>query len=146
MPCDQHSLIADVALLAEGKVLLVRYKDANKYDHQKGWFLPDDALQHLEHPDEGTRRILKEQLNFDASKPALHYIESFKGNDKNWHLVFHYKGELPKIPALLPSADVEKSEWFDLKNLPPPAEVAHHGWALGTIKTVTQEVKNVQAG
>jgi len=42
MPCDQHSLIADVALLAEGEVLLVRYKDVNKYDHQKGWFLPTE--------------------------------------------------------------------------------------------------------
>ncbi len=44
MPCDQHSLIADVALLSEGKVLLVRYKDANKYDHHKGWFLPMDGV------------------------------------------------------------------------------------------------------
>ncbi|MGH8003329.1 MAG: NUDIX domain-containing protein, partial [Limisphaerales bacterium] len=126
MPCDLHSLIADVALLAEGKVLLVRYKDANKYDHQKGWFLPDDALLHLEHPDAGALRILKEQLAFDAASPSLHYIESFKGNDESWHLVFHYKFELPEPPKLSPSADIEKAEWFDLKNLPPPPEVAHH--------------------
>lgn len=139
MPCDQHSLIADVALLAEGKALLVRYKDANKYDHQKGWFLPDDALNHLEHPDEGARRILKEQLNFDGPQPTLHYIESFKGNDESWHLVFHYKATLPKILTLLPSADVEKAEWFDLKNLPPRAEVAHHGWALGILKHILEK-------
>ena len=136
MPCDQHSLIADVTLLAEGKVLLVRYKDANKYDHEKGWFLPDDALIHLEHPEAGAKRILKEQLNFNEVQPTLQYIESFKGNDGSWHLVFHYKGELPKIPTLLPSADVEKAEWFDLKNLPHPAEVAHHGWALGTLQHI----------
>ena len=139
MPCDQHSLIADITLLAEGKVLLVRYKDANKYDQQKGWFLPDDALNHLEHPDQGAKRILKEQLNFDAVPSTLHHIESFKGNDKSWHLVFHYKAELAKVPSLLPSADLEKAEWFDLKNLPPPAEVAHHGWALGILLLILEK-------
>lgn len=137
MPCDQHSLIADIALLAEGKVLLVRYKDVNKYDHQKGWFLPDDALLHLEHPDQCAQRILKEQLAFDAASPSLHYIESFMGNDESWHLVFHYKSELPKIPTLLPAADIEKAEWFDLKNLPSPSEIAHHGWALGILRRIT---------
>jgi len=136
MPCDQHSLIADVALLAEGKVLLVRYKDVTKYDHQKGWFLPDDTLLHLEHPDAGELRILKEQLAFDAAQPSLHYIESFKGKDGSWHLVFHYKLERPGSPKPSPPADVEKAEWFDLKNLPPPAEAAHHGWALSTLRRI----------
>jgi ADP-ribose pyrophosphatase YjhB (NUDIX family) len=136
MPCDQHSLIADVALLAAGKGLLVRYKDVNKYDHQRGWFLPDDALLHLEHPDSGALRILKEQLAFDAAQPSLSYIESFEGNDESWHLVFHYKLELPEPPKLSPSADVEKAEWFDLKHLPPPSEIAHHGWALGILRRI----------
>ena len=36
MPYNQYSLIADAALLAGGKVLSVRYKDANTYDHQSG--------------------------------------------------------------------------------------------------------------
>lgn len=138
MPCEQHSLIADVALLAEGKVLLVCYKDINKYDHQRGWFLPDDALNHLEHPEEGAKRILKEQVRLPIARPALHHIESFKGNDGSWHLAFHYKLELPKIPKLAPSADIEKAEWFDLRNLPPRSEVAHHGWALGAIRKITE--------
>jgi ADP-ribose pyrophosphatase YjhB (NUDIX family) len=140
MPCDQHSLIADVAFLAAGKVLLVRYKDINKYDHQKGWFLPDDGLLHLEHPDQGAQRILKEQLAFDAAQPSLAYIESFKGNNESWHLVFHYKLELPEPPKLSPSGDIEKAEWFGLKNLPPPPEVAHHGWALGILRRINAPV------
>lgn len=136
MPCDQHSLIADVALLAAGKVLLIRYKDANKHDHQKGRFLPDETLHHFEHPDAGAKRILYEQLNFSGARPALHHIESFKGNDGSWHLVFHYKLELGKPFKLSPLADIEKAEWFDLNRLPPPSEIAHHGWALGVLRRI----------
>lgn len=146
MTCDLHTLIADVALLADGKVLLVRYKDTNKYDHQKGWFLPDDALAHLEHPGKAAARILKEQLNFSEAAPLLHHIESFKGNNGSWHLAFHYQAELDEIPVLKMSNDLEAAEWFPLDTLPGKSEVAHHGWALGIIKTITREVKNVQAG
>jgi len=125
---------------------LVRYKNANKYDHQAGWFLPDDTMAHLEHPDQAAKRILKEQLNLSVSKLSLNHIESFKGNDGSWHLVFHYEAELDKIPVLNPSKDLEIAEWFALDILPPQNEVAHHGWALGIIKAITQEVKNVQTG
>lgn len=44
--CD-HSLIADVAVMSAGKVLLVKYKDVEKYDGESG-FLPDDVLRHFE--------------------------------------------------------------------------------------------------
>ena len=40
MQCQVHKLIADVCLLNDSKVLLVKYSDTNKYDHQSGWFLP----------------------------------------------------------------------------------------------------------
>src|SRR5205085_221376 len=54
-------LVADVAVVAEGEVLLVRYANTAKYDGQTGWFLPDDFLAHLEHPDDAARRIVREQ-------------------------------------------------------------------------------------
>ncbi len=146
MDCKLHKLVVDVALLAEEKILLVKYRETNKYDHQAGWFLPDDAMAHLEHPDQAAKRILKEQLNLSVSNLSLNHIESFKGNDGSWHLVFHYMAKLDKIPMLTPSNDLEAAEWFALDKLPPRNEVAHHGWALGIIKTITQEVKNVQTG
>jgi len=46
--CGLHTLVADVALMTGRKVLLARYNDVNKYDHQEGWFIPDDALNHFE--------------------------------------------------------------------------------------------------
>jgi hypothetical protein len=69
MECTVHKLIADVAVFAEGRVLLVKYRDTGRYDGQEGWFLPDDFLEHLEHPDDASRRILDEQIGVAASVP-----------------------------------------------------------------------------
>src|SRR5207245_5394332 len=78
--CRTHTLVADVALFAEDQVLLVRYRDMAKYDNESGWFLPDDELNYLEHPERAGTRILKEQLGLPGLKPRLDHIESFKGN------------------------------------------------------------------
>lgn len=59
--CGVHRLVADVCVLAGERVLLVRYKDVRRYDNQRGWFLPDDYLAHLEHPEDAAMRILQEQ-------------------------------------------------------------------------------------
>ena len=136
MTCDEHGLIADVALFAGGKVLLVKYADSNRYDHQKGWFLPDAGIGSFEHPERAARRILEEQLGVAIPNVRLGNIESFKGNDGTWHLPFHYYAELDSVPKLKPSPDVEAAEWFDLERLPPKADVAHHGWALTTIAQI----------
>jgi ADP-ribose pyrophosphatase YjhB (NUDIX family) len=133
-PCGMHTLVADVALMTAGKVLLTKYRDVNKYDHQHGWFLPDDALNHFEHPETAAKRILKEQLNVTVPKLSLGFIESFKGNRGTWHLAFHYKAELQEPPSLEPSEDVESAEWFPLSNLPDRNDVAHHGWALSVLR------------
>jgi ADP-ribose pyrophosphatase YjhB (NUDIX family) len=82
--------LADVAVLAQGQVLLVRYRDARKYDGQSGWFLPDDYLEHAEHPDAAATRILEEQVGMSDQEVVLNHIESFDGDGSPWHLVFHY--------------------------------------------------------
>ncbi|MFQ5933909.1 MAG: NUDIX hydrolase, partial [Dehalococcoidia bacterium] len=128
--CGVHKLVADAAVFADGKVLLVKYTDINKYDHQRGWFLPDDLMNNLEHPERAAKRILKEQVGLSLSEINLSHIESFKGNDGTWHLTFHYRVDLDETPDLAPSSDVAKAEWFSLDNLPDQSDVAHHGWAL----------------
>ena len=129
-----HTLVADVTLMTGGKVLLTRYKDVNKYDHQQGWFLPDDALNHFEHPESAAKRILKEQLNITVPKLVLGFIESFKGDSGTWHMSFHYKVELEETPAIRPSEDVKSAEWFSVNQLPDRNEVAHHGWAISVLR------------
>lgn len=126
MRCDLHSLIADVALFAGDRVLLVRYKDVDKYDGETGWFLPDDGIRRLEPPDEAARRIVKEQLGLTDARPRLAHVESFVGNDGTWHLPFHYVVELEPVPRLRPSEDLGAAEWFDLARLPKCSDVAHH--------------------
>jgi len=150
--CTLHTLIADVCLIHDGKVLLVKYTDTNKYDHQSGWFLPDDALHHLEHPQDAARRILKEQLGLSVHDLKLNHIESFKGNDGSWHLAFHYRVVLTAKPGLEPSSDISEAEWFSVPDgtavpdgaavdaLPPKNEFAHHGWGHTVIKAVLKEI------
>jgi len=131
--CDLHKLVADVALVHEGRVLLVRYADVNRYDHQRGWFLPDDLMQHLEHPEAAAARILAEQLDLEGVALRLGSVESFRGRDRTWHLAFHHVAELPPELTPGPSPDLAAAEWFPLDALPERGEVAHHGWALDVL-------------
>ncbi|MBL8006529.1 MAG: NUDIX hydrolase [Ignavibacteria bacterium] len=130
-------LIADVSLISGESILLVKYKDRNRYDHQSGWFLPDDIINEFEHPEIAASRILFEQIRLSNINPELDHIESFKGKDSTWHLVFHYKAYLKEIPDAELSEDLETLDWFSLDELPDKKEVAHNGWALYTIKAVT---------
>lgn len=138
---NKLKLITDIALFCNDKVLLVKYKDLNKYDHEKGWFLPDDELKSMEHPEDAIIRVTKEQLNLRIDSPSLEQIESFTGHDNTWHMVFHYKLKLGSMPELYPSEHIEEISWFDLDNLPQKVEVAHHGWALFTIEEMLNNSK-----
>lgn len=134
-------LVADTALFFDNKVLLVKYKDTNKYDHQKGWFLPDDYIAEAEHPDDTASRILKEQVGLDNNNSSIDHFESFTGGDKTWHLIFHYKLFLDKEPNITPSDDIDKYEWFSINSLPEDSELAHHGWAKFVIQKIMKNGK-----
>ncbi len=71
--CPHHKLVADVAVVAGDRVLIVRYKDVSRYDGQKGWFLPDDHLGHGEHPDRAAERILREQVEITSTGSRLRH-------------------------------------------------------------------------
>jgi ADP-ribose pyrophosphatase YjhB (NUDIX family) len=131
----QVKLVADVLLRAEDRVLLVRYAHPEKYDGQHGWFLPDDFVQHGEHPADAATRILADQLGLADVALALDHIESFDGDD--WHLIFHFRGELARAAPALISSAVAEARWFDLRELPPRDDVAHDGWALDLIGRMT---------
>jgi ADP-ribose pyrophosphatase YjhB (NUDIX family) len=89
-------------------------------------------LAHREDPDEGARRILREQVGLADAAPRLSHVESFVGGPQDaWHLIFHYLAELPgaAVPPE-PGENVREATWFGLDELPQPPEVAHGGWAL----------------
>ena len=129
--CAIHRLVCDVAIVATDRVLLVKYRDTSKYDGQRGWFLPDDFLQHLEDPADAAGRIVREQLGVALADARLDHVESF-GNGC-WHLVFHYRTNLDSVPELAPSNNLLAAEWFGLSSLPGQAEWAHHGWGLDVL-------------
>jgi ADP-ribose pyrophosphatase YjhB (NUDIX family) len=134
--CEVHRLVADVALFAGERVLMVKYRDVRRYDGQRGWFLPDDFLEFGEPPEAAGKRIAKEQTGLDLREVQLSHVESF-GNGA-WHLIFHFRADVKKAHTVPIMGNVAAAEWFDLKKLPDPATVAHHGWALDVLRTLTK--------
>lgn len=132
--CRIHKIVADVAPLSGGEVLLVKYADVRRYDNQRGWFLPDDYLNFGEHPLDAARRILREQVGIDASDLRLSHVESF-GNGA-WHLIFHFTVELETASPPFRGSNVEEAQWFPLAALPEPGNVAHGGWAIDVLREI----------
>lgn len=125
--CTVHRLVADVAIRSGDQILLVKYKDVSQYDGQRGWFLPDDFLRHMEHPDDAAKRIARDQSGLTLPDLRLSHVESF-GNGA-WHLIFHYRGDLTGSPNLHAGPNVAVLEWFPRTGLPDRSTMAHHGWA-----------------
>jgi ADP-ribose pyrophosphatase YjhB (NUDIX family) len=133
---DRQKLVADVTVLSDaGATILVRYRDTTRYDDQAGWFVPDDFIRRLEHPDAAATRILREQVGLEPVNLAIDHIESFEG-DGAWHVIFHYRATAAGRPALVAGANVAAAEWFDLASLPPAEACAHEGWAIGIVTRV----------
>lgn len=134
----QHEckLIADVTLISDGEVLLVKYKNTGENDFQKGWFLPDDLLNQNEHPEDAALRILEEQLGLTNINVVLNHIESFTGKDKTWHLAFHYKAEIKSTDEIRVSEKISEYDFFNPSDLPQKREIAHNGWAGYTINAI----------
>ncbi len=123
--CDKHTLVAHVAALHHSSALLVKYKTGP--DDQQGWFLPNDDLHHLEHPEQAVTRILKEQAGIDSATLKLAEIESFMGNNKTWHLIFDYLA-FTRTMKTSPGNAVAELRWFEIDKLPPAEDFAHNGW------------------
>lgn len=137
MECTSHRLVADVAVLANDAVLMVRYRDTDPYDRQEGWFLPDDFLGFGEDPAGAPARITTEQAGFALPDARLSHVESFTGGPSGaWHLVFHYAARLSERPEVVPGSNVREWRWFDLECLPAAKDVAHHGWGLEVLERV----------
>jgi len=128
--CPKHTLVSHVAVLHHNSALLVKYREMP--DSQSGWFLPNDGLRHVEHPEEGAKRILRDQLGIRPSTLKLGQIESFVGNDKSWHLVFDYLA-FPLSMKISLGPNVKEALWFEIDKLPPASEFAHHGWGHSTL-------------
>ena len=130
MECNKHILVAHVAALHHSSALLVKYRISP--DNQQGWFLPNDGLHHLEHPEQAALRVLKEQAAIDDATLKLAEIESFVGDDQTWHLIFDYLA-LTRTMKTSPGEAVAELRWFEIDKLPPAEDFAHHGWGRSVL-------------
>src|SRR5207247_2152340 len=113
--CAVHKLIADVALFAGDRVLLVKYRDVRRYDGQRGWFLPDDYLRFAEHPEDAAKRIVREQAGFEVARVRLARIEAF--GDGAWDVTFHDRAEARRARVVEVVRIVGEAVWFRLTAL-----------------------------
>lgn len=122
--------MSHVAVLHHSSALLVKYGVG--HDDQPGWFLANDGLHHLEHPEQAARRVLKEHLGIDEASIKLVEIESFVGNNETWHLIFDYLA-FPRTMKLSLGSIVKEAKWFEIDRLPSASEFAHHGWGRSVL-------------
>ncbi len=125
MERDKHTLVAHIAVLHHTSALLVKY--GLGHDGQQGWFLPNDELRHLEHPEQAARRILREHVGIDEATLKTVEIESFVGNNETWHLIFDYLA-FPPTMNISKGPIISEAKWFEIEKLPSTEDFAHHGW------------------
>jgi ADP-ribose pyrophosphatase YjhB (NUDIX family) len=121
-----------VAVLHHNSALLVKYGDSSQYDNRPGWFLPNDALRHVEHPETAVKRILGEQVGIENATLKLVEVESFIGDNKSWHLIFDYLA-FPTSMKITKADGVSDAKWFEMDELPRPDEFAHKGWGRAVL-------------
>jgi ADP-ribose pyrophosphatase YjhB (NUDIX family) len=125
LDCNQHTLVSHIAVLHHSSALLVKYRPAP--DGQQGWFLPNDGLNHLEHPENAAKRVLKEQVGIEDSTLKLVEVESFSGDNGTWHLIFDYLS-FPRTMKVSTGPMISEAKWFEIDKLPSSQEFAHQGW------------------
>lgn len=128
--CNQHTMVAHVGALHHSSALLVKYSLGP--DGQQGWFLPNDDLRYLEHPDQAAKRILKQQVGIEDATLKLVEIESFLGNNQTWHLIFDYLA-FPRKMSISPGKGLAEAKWFEIEKLPPAEDFAHNGWGRSVL-------------
>ncbi len=131
-------LVVDVALFHDDSVLMTRYREPEAYDGQEGLFLPNDLLLEREDPEDGARRILRDQLGLEDVSVRLVFAESFTGRDRTWHLALHFAVNCLASPSIVVAAYLDLPQWFSVNALPDRREVAHGGWALNTLDRIIE--------
>jgi ADP-ribose pyrophosphatase YjhB (NUDIX family) len=130
--CTDHTLVVHVAVLHHSSALLVKYDDTSQYDNQPGWFLPNDELKHVEHPEVAAKRVLKSQAGIENAMLKLVDVESFIGDARTWHLSFDYLA-FPTTMKVAKGEGVAEARWFEIDELPDVEEFAHKGWGRAVL-------------
>jgi ADP-ribose pyrophosphatase YjhB (NUDIX family) len=141
--CGVHQLIADVTLMCENNILMMRTRSGVVSEDHDGWYLPDDYVGDLEHPDSAARRILEEQTNVSVDSVRLSHFDSFVAGDGTWNLAFHYTAHVEAVEDVGTDDSLE-FHWFNMADMPEPSEVSNFGRPLAVInrtaKSATEQL------
>jgi ADP-ribose pyrophosphatase YjhB (NUDIX family) len=127
-PFEEFVHISCFAIIKKGDKLLLEKKLRPESSAGK-WVIPAAVINYGEDPLAAVKRVVEEQLGTDAKKSELIDVESY--GDKHWDICFVYKVEIPNVGTL--SKDVEKTDYFELLNLPPELRDDHKE-VLDTLK------------
>ena len=112
--------ISSFAIIKKGSKLILEKRLRPEFSAGK-WVIPAAVISYGEDPLAAVKRVVKEQLGTDAREAELIGVESY--GDKHWDICFVYKVEIPNVGTL--SQDVEKTDYFELLNLPPELRDDH---------------------
>jgi 8-oxo-dGTP diphosphatase len=113
----QNSKPAVCAVITDGgsRVLLTRRSRAPYMDH---WDLPGGFLEYGEHPEDGLRREIQEELGIQIEiEEFLGHLISTYGNNGPYVLNILYVARA-NVTTAVARDDISEFRWFDLDNLP----------------------------
>jgi ADP-ribose pyrophosphatase YjhB (NUDIX family) len=119
-PFEEFLHMSSFAIINKGNKLLLEKRLRPEFSAGK-WVIPAAVINYGEDPSAAVKRVVKEQLGTDAKEAELIDVESY--DDKHWDICFVYKVEIPNVGTLSP--DVEKTDYFELLDLPPELRDDH---------------------
>jgi 8-oxo-dGTP diphosphatase len=93
-----------------GRLLLLKHA----FRGGSGWGIPGGFMEKGEHPDEAVRRELREEVGLEVELLGIAFARTFK-RPQQVELIYLCH---PLGSAAPKNYEIERAEWFDLKNLP----------------------------
>jgi ADP-ribose pyrophosphatase YjhB (NUDIX family) len=117
---DEVVHISSFAIIKKGDKILLAKRIRPEFTAGK-WTIPSSIINVGEHPEEATKRIVKEQIGAEARNTKLLDIQSY--GDKHWDLCFVYEVVIDGTGKISP--DIELVEYFEKGKMPPEFRTDH---------------------
>lgn len=116
------------AVITDGNKVLLCRRDIEPF--KNFWDLPGGFLEEGEHPEEGVRREIKEELGIEIEIiDMLGIFMDRYGQDGDYTLNIYYLAKI-KSGAPKPDSDINKIKWFFKDNLPEKMAFRNNEQAL----------------